>query len=323
MRVAVVGTGNMGQNHLRVYKQLRDVELVGIVEPDPGRAAEMSKRFDCRSFSQLPELLGEVDAVSIASPSSTHADVARFLLTNDVHCLVEKPLALNEGDCCDLIDLAADRGLVLMVGHVERFNPVVEQLDDFLRGGQAIYALDARRMSATSARIHDVDVVMDLMIHDLDIALEILQGKPESIQAQGIRVDGSGWDYVTALVRFSSGTVASFTASRVTQNKVRELQITSDIGYVQADYLRQELHIFRQSSVAATPGRPGGYTLDLSMDQVFVRHSEPLTREISHYVETVKSAGRPRSDGPSALRALKLAWAIRDQLAEQQPLGMR
>lgn len=206
-------------------------------------------------------------------------------------------------------------GAVLMVGHIERFNPAVEQLGQFLAGSHKIYALDARRMSAVSSRITDVDVVMDLMIHDLDVANGLITDDVVSVQAQGIDVQGFGHDFVTALVRYAGGMVASFTASRITQNKIRQLHITADIGFVEADYLRQEMMIYRQSRASDLPsGSAGGYVMDLAMDRVYVRHSEPLVREISHFVEVVKNGGKPKTDGASALRSLRLAWAIQDAL---------
>ncbi|MBR9973722.1 Gfo/Idh/MocA family protein [Magnetospirillum sulfuroxidans] len=315
MRVAVVGTGNMGSNHLRVYSQLQGPELVGLVDPDRNRAEALAKQYGCQVFDRVEDLIGKVDAVTIASPSVTHGEIGTLLLANGIHCLVEKPLAVSEEQCQALIGAAEKSGAVLMVGHIERFNPAVDQLGQFLAGGHKVFALDARRMSAVSSRITDVDVVMDLMIHDLDVANGLISDDIVSVQAQGIDVQGFGHDFVTALVRYASGTVASFTASRITQNKIRQLHITADIGFIEADYLRQEMMIYRQSRASDLPtGSAGGYVMDLAMDRVYVRHSEPLVREISHFVEVVKKGGQPKTDGASALRSLRLAWAIQDAL---------
>lgn len=312
MRVAVVGTGNMGQNHMRIYSQLRDVTLVGFVEPDPPRAQSMAARFGCRAFGSLDELAGEVDAVTVASPSSTHGEIGRHLLAKGIHCLIEKPLATTEADCLALIEAAKGSGTTLMVGHIERYNPAIEQLSTLLSGDCAVHALDARRMSATSARIGDVDVIMDLMVHDLDIALNLRQRRsvPVRIQAEGVQLGDGGFDYVTALVRFDDGLLASFTASRITQNKVRELQLSTDMGYVQADYIRQELHVFRQSSIAQLPDGQGSHKLDLSVDRLLVRHAEPLAQELLHFVDCAANGTPPRTGGEDALRTLRLAWDI-------------
>ncbi|MBC7952306.1 MAG: Gfo/Idh/MocA family oxidoreductase [Rhodospirillaceae bacterium] len=314
MRVAVVGAGNMGANHLRVYSQLQGPQLVGLVEPNGERAEMLARQFDCQVFDRVEDLIGKVDAVTIASPSVTHGEVGSLLLENGIHCLVEKPLAVTEPECLKLIAAAEKGRAVLMVGHIERFNPAVEQLGDFLAGGHKVWALDARRMSAVSSRITDVDVVMDLMIHDLDVANGLISDDVVHVQAQGIDVQGFGHDFVTALVRYAGGTVASFTASRITQNKIRQLHVTADIGFVEADYLRQEMMIYRQSRATDLPQGPGGYVMDLAMDRVYIRHSEPLVREISHFVDAVKKGTKPKTDGAGALRSLRLAWAIQDAL---------
>lgn len=315
MRVAVVGAGNMGSNHLRVYSQLQGPRLVGLVEPDRARAEALARQYGCEVFERVEDLVGKVDAVTIATPSITHGDIGTLLLANGIHCLVEKPLAVTEVECERLISAAQKSGAVLMVGHIERYNPAVEQLGEFLAGGHLVHALDARRMSAVSSRIIDVDVVMDLMIHDIDVAMGLLDDEVVSVQAQGVQTEGYGHDLVTALVRFGRGTLATFTASRITQTKVRQLEITADIGFIQADYLRQEMSIFRQSRAADLASGPGGYKLDLAVDRVFIRHSEPLVREISHFVEAVTKGVRPRTDGPSALRSLRLAWRVQQALA--------
>lgn len=312
MRVAVVGIGNMGQNHMRIYSQLRNVTLVGLVDPNPERAQAMAARYGCRIFQGVDELVGQVDAVTIASPSTMHAEIGRYLLTNGIHCLIEKPLATTEADCQALIEAAEGSGAILMVGHIERYNPAIEQLSTLLSADCTVHALDARRMSATSARIGDVDVIMDLMVHDLDIALNLREHRqvPVRIQAEGVQLGDGGLDYVTAMVRFDSGLIASFTASRITQNKVRELQLSTEMGYIQADYIRQELHIFRQSSIAPLPDSHGSHKLDLSVDRLMVRHAEPLAQELLHFVDCVANGIPPRTGGEDALRTLRLAWDI-------------
>jgi predicted dehydrogenase len=312
LRVAVVGAGEMGSHHLRIYSGLKGVELVGVVDPDPARAERATTLYGCRAFQSLANVAECIDAASVAVPSSLHAEVAGFLLERGIHCLVEKPLATTEIDCLALIAKAQERNLVLLVGHVERFNPMVEQLGRVLSSAQ-IHAFDVSRMSAWSSRIGDVDVVIDLMVHDIDVVLALAHGEVREVFAHGVRTAGeSDADYVSATLSFEDGSIASLTASRITQNKIRELRVTSDMGFISADYLSQELLIYRQAEMSAIddPTSEGDYVLDLSMERVLVRTAEPLVAEIQHFVAAVQNGTAPLVSGNDALRAMRIAWQI-------------
>lgn len=313
LRVGVVGAGRMGTNHLRIYSELKGVQLRGVLEPDDARAEAAVARFDCRRFRTLEEMAEDVDAASVASPSSHHASDALQLLEAGVHCLVEKPLATTEADGLALIDAAARNGAVLLVGHVERFNPVVAQLTDML-AGRVVHAIDARRMSAVSARITDVDVVSDLMVHDLDIVLRLTAADPIHVTAHAVRTPGTrGDDYVSALLAFHTGTVASLTASRITQNKIRQLHISSDVGFLTADYSTQELLVYRQSSLAPDfASRDASYRLDLSIERVYVAQGEPLVLELRHFVAAVAGGLPPLVTGEQALATLRVVRQVRE-----------
>jgi predicted dehydrogenase len=315
LRIAVVGAGNMGANHLRVYSQLRSVDLVGVVESDPAKRNAASELYECRPFADLDDLIGKVDAVSIASPSSSHAEIGALLLERGIACLIEKPLATTRAECQRLIEAADSSGACLMVGHIEQFNPAVRQLAALLGEAPEIYALDARRMSATSSRIADVDVVLDLMVHDLDIVLSLVGRKVRHVSASGISVEGGGsLDYVTAVLTFDGGTIASLTSSRITQNKVRELTISARTGHIMLHYGTQELTIHRQrlGPDALVQSPLGNYLLDLSTERVLIRPAEPLSLEIQHFVECVRTGAKPKVDGRQALAALELVWTIRE-----------
>jgi predicted dehydrogenase len=310
----------MGMNHLRIYGGLKGVELVGFVDADPARAQLAAARHGCREFASAQELAREIDAASIAVPSSLHAEIAGPLLEQGVHCLVEKPLATTETECEALIAAADSSGAVLLVGHVERFNPVVRQLAHIVRGS-VVHAVDVRRMSALSARITDVDVVADLMIHDIDVVLSLLGTDVTDVFAHGVSSAASrGDDYVTATFMFAGGSMATLTASRITHNKIRELNVTADVGYITADYLNQELLIHSQSRTTGSTGDGIGadYVLDLAIERVLIRPEEPLDVEIRHFVDAVQHGTPPLVSGRAALDAMRFVWQIQRLLADQR-----
>ena len=316
VRVAVIGAGKMGKNHLRVYDMLKDVELVGLYDPDPVAAATLSAQYDCRAFSSPDAVAGEIDAVSICSPSSTHGEVGLRFLNAGIHCLIEKPLATSERDCHALIGAARASGAKLLVGHIERFNPAVQQVAVLLDGSQSIHAIETHRLSSVSKRITDVDVVADLMVHDLDI-VNALMGQPvTSLDVAAVNTDDSpGSDHVTALLRFANHTVACVTASRITQNTVRKLSVTTDAGMVEVDYMNQSIDIYRQYAVSVDDNKTskfGDYTLDTSVERVVVRRTEPLQVELSHFIDMIRTDAKPIVTGEQGLEAMRLVWSIQD-----------
>lgn len=316
LRVAVIGVGAMGWNHARIYAALKGVDLVGVVDADCDRAARAAAEFDCPVLPSLEAASDVADAVSVAVPSTLHAEVAGPLLERGVHCLVEKPLAPTIQEAKELVAAAAASGAVLLVGHVERFNPAVQQLQTILEDGHEIAAVDVRRMSTVSSRIVDVDVVADLMVHDIDIVLELLGEDIVDIAARAVQVgDAQGDDYVTALLSFASGAVASLTASRITQNKIRTLQVTTDSSYFTVDYANQELIIYREGAAAAwrQPDLDHGqYALELRADRVFVRSEEPLLRELRHFVQAARGKEAPAVTGQRAITVLELVDRVRE-----------
>lgn len=310
----------MGSHHLRIYGGLKGVELVGLVDADDALARNAAARHGCRVFESIEEMAGEIDAATVAVPSSLHADVAGRLLERGIHCLIEKPLAVTEEECETLIAAAASQGVVLLVGHVERFNPVVAQLGEILRG-RVVHVIDVRRMSALSARVTDVDVVVDLMIHDIDVVLSLMGTNIAGISAHGVRgTPGSGYDYVTATFMFESGSMASLTASRITHNKIRELNVTADLGFITASYITQELLVHSQArtSASARDGSQPGYVLDLAIERVLIRPQEPLDLEIRHFIDAVANGAAPLVSGQDALNAMRYVWEIQRLLANQE-----
>jgi predicted dehydrogenase len=322
VRVAVVGVGTMGVNHARVLSQLRGADLVAVVDPDRERASKVADQFGCTALESVGALREEgVTAATVCVPSSLHAEVGAALFSHGLHCLVEKPLATNESDAKVLIAAASAADRQLVVGHIERFNPAVIQLSQIFSGSDDIVAVDARRMSAVSGRITDVDVVSDLMVHDLDIVLDLVPDDVVDVTARGVlRSHAPGDDYVTALLTFESGALASLTASRITQNQIRELQVTTGDRFFTVDYPAQELVIYRQGRIGGVgEAEPEGsrYVLDVATERVFVRRTEPLAGELAHFLEVARGETKPLVTGEAALRVLQLVWEIRAQVSRR------
>ena len=214
IKVAVIGAGCMGRNHLKTYKSLSGVELVGVYDIFPEAAQKAAEMFGIKAFSSMEEVAEEVDAVSVVTTSITHADVGEFFLNKGIHCLMEKPLATTEEGCQRLINAAKANNVTLLVGHIEQFNPAVEQMHKILSNSGKIRALTAQRMSAASGRITDVDVAMDLMIHDVEVVMSLVKSEVKDLHVSAVKTPdhASGKDYITALIEFENGVIADLTA---------------------------------------------------------------------------------------------------------------
>jgi len=314
VRIGVVGAGVMGQNHLRVYDQLKNSVLVGCFDIDQDKNIEVAAQFGCVPFSHMENMIGEVDAVSICAPSSLHRECGLFFLNQGVHCLIEKPLATTKEDCLALIDSAQRNDVQLLVGHIERFNPAVQQIFTLLSEGAKIQAIDAQRLSAVSARIRDIDVVADLMVHDLDIMLALEGSAVKNMAAAAVSTEKSqGGDHISTLIQFESGVIANLTASRISQLPVRRLTVTTDSGVVAVDYMNQSADIYLHSETiqrdrSITPF--GEYSSGISLESVQIRRQEPLQLELIHFVDIIQTGAPPMISGAQALSALELVWEI-------------
>lgn len=313
LAVAVVGVGKMGQNHARCLSSMKGVDLVGVVDGDESQRAEVAAASACAGYTSIDDLPA-VDAAVVAVPTALHASVGCALMDRGIHCLVEKPLAGHPGDVRLLMDAAERASVVLQAGHVERFNPAIRQLAEILNG-EEVLAVNARRMSAASGRVTDIDVVMDLMVHDFDVILALMGDGSPDVDARG--VDGPhGHDHVTALLSFDERRMASVTASRITQNQIRQLEVITDERFYTVDYPNQELVIYRRGRIEGHGGNEAEvrYSLDVDIRQVFVRRREPLVEELEHFVGAVRGEHPCEVDGRAALRALELVWAVQDRL---------
>ena len=320
IKVAVIGAGMMGKNHMKTYKSLNGVELVGVYDIFPEAAKAAAETFGIRAFSSMEEVAENVDAVSVVTTSVTHADVGEFFLNKGIHCMMEKPLACTEEECQRLISAAAKNNVVLLVGHIERFNPAVEQMGKLLSDTSKIRSLTAQRMSAASGRITDVDVSMDLMIHDVEVIQSLVKSPVVNIQAASVKTKESpmGKDYITALLEFENGATANITASRITQARVRTLTVTTDTNYIDMDFINQSINVHSQGRMPYV--KPENipewmnYGLKGSVEQLFIPTNQPLSAELNHFLSCVRGEATPRITGQNALDALRVIWKIQEKL---------
>lgn len=309
LRLAVIGAGIMGTNHARVSRQVRGVELVAVVDPDAARAtAAAAHSATARSTAHLTDVLGEIDAAVIAVPTPLHVETACRLADAGVHMLVEKPLAGSVRDAVTIVDAARDAGVILTVGHVERFNAAVVELPRLLEDPIHI---EASRISPYSARVRD-GVIFDLMIHDFDIVCSLAgpDATPVKVSGIGRAVRGSTEDVATITVEFSTGLTAAFNTSRLGQQKIRSVEITQMNSVVVADLVRQDITVHRMTHHEYLSGEGTRYRQSSVVEIPFLEtRGEPLVLEQQHFVDCVIHGDTPRVSGDAAVRALELAEA--------------
>jgi predicted dehydrogenase len=305
LRVAVVGVGHLGRHHARIYSSLPGVELVGVVDLNRARADEIAATYGTRAFYDAVDLAGRVDAVSVAVPTEQHAAIAVPFLQTGVAALVEKPLARSLVEADAMIAASAKAGVVLAVGHTERFNPAVDAARPLLVNPRFI---EVHRLGTFPERSLDIDVVFDLMIHDLDVVLSLVPSEVESIDAVGVPVLTGRVDIANARVRFANGCIANLTASRISRDRVRKIRFFQPAAYVSIDYAAQRVEQYRLvQGTNPMPSIEGG---DLD-----VANEEPLKRELADFVEAIRSKRAPRVDGAQGRRALALAQQITDRMS--------
>lgn len=301
LRVAVVGAGQFGLNHMRVAAQSESASLAAVVDTDAARAAEAAARFGCPALG-LCELPGRVDAAIIAVPTSAHAATGCALLEGGIDVLIEKPIAPDLASAGRLIEVAQANGRVLQVGHLERFNPAVAALKQITT---LPLFFEIHRMSVFTPRSLDVDVVLDLMIHDLDVVLDLVGEAPEEIRAAGISILSRKVDIANVRLAFPGGCVANLTASRVSTERVRKLRLFQPNQYISLDYARQDAVTFE-----------AGPQSGIDFQALPIVKAEPLGLELAHFFECVRTRSRPRVSGVDGYRALEAALAILGKIEE-------
>ncbi|AKG22742.1 Gfo/Idh/MocA family protein [Calothrix sp. 336/3] len=319
IRIGVIGVGNMGQHHTRVLSSMKDVELIGVADINVERGLETASRFKVRFFEDYCDLLPHVDAVCIAVPTRLHYAIGINCLLAGVHVLIEKPIAASLSEAESLVNAAAESQCILQVGHIERFNPAFQELSKVLKT-EEVLALEAHRMSPYSHRANDVSVVLDLMIHDIDLLLDLAASPVVKLTANGSRALDSGYlDYVTATLGFANGIVATLTASKVTHRKIRRIVAHCKNSFTEADFLKNEIFIHRHSTPdKITDFRQVLYRQDGVIEKVYTSNIEPLRAELEHFVNCVRGGNQPSVGGEQALKALRLASLIEQMALEDR-----
>jgi predicted dehydrogenase len=298
-RVAVVGAGQFGQNHIRVVSESPNAELTAVVDTDPAKAPIQDYRY----------LFGKVDAAIVSAPTAVHAQIGCDLMAHGIDVLIEKPIAPDLESATRLVDAAALNGRILQVGHLERFNPAVLALESI---ATLPLFFEIHRMSVFSPRSLDVDVVLDLMIHDLDIVLALVKSPLEEVRAAGVSILSPKVDIANVRLQFQDGCIANLTASRVSTEKVRKLRLFQPQEYLSLDYARQDLAAF-----SVGPGQKIGFR------QPEVGKGEPLKLQFEAFLESVVTRRKPKLDGVAARRTLELALAIVDKMKDHSEVVSR
>jgi predicted dehydrogenase len=306
LRAGVIGVGALGRHHARVWAGTAGARLVGVHDVNGARAAEVAATHGCLAFPDAGALLAETDVVSIAVPTVAHHEVARRALEQGRDVLLEKPLTATLAEADDLVRLAGERGRVLQTGHIERFNPATAVL---LEAGRGARFVEVHRLGSFSPRSLDVDVVLDLMIHDLDIVLALDGSEPVQIEAVGVPVLTPRVDIANARLRFASGLIANLTASRVSVEKVRKFRVFAPRTYVSVDFAAREAQVYRLE--ADPQGRPR-----IASENRGAPDEEPLVRQIESFARCCRDRTAPLVSGADGRRALALAHAILGRMAE-------
>jgi predicted dehydrogenase len=305
LRVAVIGVGHLGKHHARILSSLPGAQLVAVVDTNRSRAEEIARNNQAQALFDYRDVIGRVDAVTLAVPTDIHADLAKGLVAAGIHVLVEKPMARSIAEADGMIDAAGDADVVLAVGQTERFNPAITAARPFLSDPRFI---EVHRLGTFPERSLDIDVVFDLMIHDLDVVLSIVNSDVASLEAVGVPVITPRVDIANVRLRFANGCIANLTASRISRDRVRKIRFFQPSSYVSIDYAAQKVERWSlEAPAGSTPSIQGG--------EIAVDIEEPLKLELADFVDAVVRRRQPRVTGEAGRRALALAQEIADKMA--------
>lgn len=305
LRAGVIGVGHLGQHHARLYASLPGAQLVGVTDQSVERAQTIAARHGVRVFRTADELLSQVDVVSVAVPTSGHYAVAKACLQAGKHVLVEKPIAVTPAEAQELVELAKQRGCCLQVGHSERFNPIMALMRPHI--GRPVF-IECHRLSSFSERGTDVDVILDLMIHDLDLVLSLNPGPVEEVRAAGVAVLSSSIDIANARIQFRSGCVANLTSSRVSTNKMRRLRLFQRDSYVAIDFQTRHGMISRRNAKA-------GEKPTVEVEQLQGGEDEPLKLQLASFLHAAGRGTRPVVSGEDGAAAVEVAHQVLQAIA--------
>ncbi|MGM0420885.1 MAG: Gfo/Idh/MocA family oxidoreductase [Bacillota bacterium] len=312
LKVGVIGVGSMGRNHVRSYAALKHIcELVGVFDIEQKVNQEIAQSYGVKAFKSSKELMESVDAVNIATPTTTHFDLAMEAIDSGLHILIEKPITNSVEEAQMILQAAKNKGLIVQVGHIERFNPAIQALPEVLKQDEII-ALDVHRMGPYDPRVKDTDVIQDLMIHDIDVVSSLIPGPIQDVSASARRVDSKEhMDYAVANIRMANGAIATLTASRSTRKKVRKMAITTTNAYIELDYLQRKIVVTGKKSLMADST---DYQKENELEETYSSEEEPLKSQLAHFISCISNGTRPLINGSDGLEALKLTKKIQQQV---------
>ena len=320
IRIGLLGAGRMGRNHARVYSTLRYADLVGIYDPMTEAAQKLAAQYEVTAFSTLDALLDRVDAVSIATPTPTHYALVTECLSRGLDVFVEKPFTETWMQAEELVALTNRTGRIVQGGHIERFNPTYGELKHVMESISPL-VVNFRRLSSYVGSNTDVDVVLDLMIHDLDLALDLADADPVSVEADGFTAFSGAIDYATVNLKFARWPMLTLTASRVTEQKVRSIDVTALEAYVEGDLLNKSIQVHYRTVGEYVNHNHSGvkYRQESVVERIHVPIAEPLHAELEHFVACVRTRQQPRVTAEHGLRTLRLADRICSLIKARMP----
>ncbi len=309
VRIGVIGIGRIGEHHIRNYSVIPNADLVGVYDVDSEKAGKKAAAYNTTSYETMEALLDKVDAVSICVPTNGHADVLTKVASEGKSVLLEKPISSTLADADRIIQAAGDAGIVLMVGHVERFNPAVLTMKDIMDSKDIIY-MEAQRIGPYESAYSDTGVVLDLMIHDIDIALHVIDSEVTRVKSTTQTVVSDTEDVANAQLKFENGVVAVLEASRMANRRLRSMSITQKEKYITVDYQTQEILVRSGLSAEYVGGKNVSYKQVGAMEIPYIQRGEPLRNELEHFVECVTGKLEPAVTGEQARRNLAVALQI-------------
>ena len=315
LRVGVVGAGYLGRFHAEKYARMDDVELVGVVDIDKFQAEDVAGKFNTKAYSHHQYLFGKVDAVSVVVPTPAHFSVAKDILENNIDVLIEKPMSETTEQADELIGFAKSRSLIIQVGHLERFNPAVVALQDIIKKPMFI---ESHRLSIYKDRCTDVSVVLDLMIHDIDIILNFVRSEIVGIHAAGVPVISGQVDIANARLEFKSGCIANVTSSRISTKNERKIRLFQKNAYISVDFANQGITVIQQND-----NIEGGLIPGMEIKQLSLAKGDALEDELKSFVKAVRRREAPEVTGQMGREALKIALSIMKQISDTNSRFLR
>jgi predicted dehydrogenase len=308
VKIGVVGVGNMGLNHCRVLQNMKQADFIGVFDINMEKCKQVAEQYQVAAFSSYDELLKHVDAVVIAAPTTFHFQLTEQAILNGKHVLVEKPFVTSLKEAIQIIKMLQRSKVILQVGHVERFNPAVELSRRIMKPKNVIF-IESRRLGASERNL-DVDVVLDLMIHDIDILLDFVKSPIKQISSVGYCLVHNGQpDIACALISFRNGIIANLVASRISQEKVRTLTITEKKRIIKADYLTKELFVYLKTKSSFLQN--SSYRQEFILEKIMVPHVQALLVEIEHFIKSIQSSQPPIVGAHEGTNALEIALKIK------------